>query len=102
MKDENKGNGSNSLKEKVIQLENLLKLEQEKIDGIKKEAEDKINSIKNEASTKMKEVVQKKTKKLCHVYKQISNEFKDSKAVDGDVIVQVKDIIKETTMKLFS
>ena len=104
VKDENKGNGSNSLKEKVIQLENLLKLEQEKIDGIKKEAEDKINSIKNEASTKMKEVVQKKTQKVMgHVYKQISNEFKDSKAVDGDVIMQkVKDIIKETTMKLFS
>ena len=102
--DENKVNGSNLLKEKVIQLENLLKLEQEKIDGIKKEAEDKINSIKNEASTKMKEVVQKKTQKVMgHVYKQISNEFKDSKAVDGDVIMQkVKDIIKETTMKLFS
>ena len=52
----------------------------------------------------MKEVVQKKTQKVMgHVYKQISNEFKESKGVDGDVILQkVKDIIKDTTMKLFS
>ena len=52
----------------------------------------------------MKEVVQKKTQKVMgHVYKQISNEFKDSNLVDGSVILEkVKDIIKETTMKLFS
>ena len=37
-----------------------------------------------------------------NVYKQISNEFKDSNSVDGSVILgKVKDII-ETTMKLFS
>ena len=93
-----------SLKMKVAALEELVNSEKEKNSVIVKEAEEKIKSIKSEASSKMKEVVQKKTQKVMgHVYKQISNEFKESKGVHGDVILQkVKDIIKDTTMKLFS
>ena len=68
------------------------------------EMKSKIDAIKSEASSKMKEVVQKKTQKVMgNVYKQISNEFKDSHSVDGSVILdKVKNIIKDTTMKLFS
>ena len=89
---------------KIVKLEKELLKEREINEKLQMEMKSKIDAIKSEASSKMKEVVQKKTQKVMgNVYKQISNEFKDSHSVDGGVILgKVKDIIKDTTMKLFS
>ena len=89
---------------KIVKLEKELLKEREINEKLQMEMKSKIDAIKSEASSKMKEVVQKKTQKVMgNVYKQISNEFKDSHSVDGGVILdKVKNIIKDTTMKLFS